>query len=788
MLISSSIPNLINGVSQQPPTLRLASQADEQVNFLSSVADGLTVRPPTRHLAKVDTAQWTDAFIHTINRDVTERYVVVIRNNTLRVFEAATGIERTVNAPNGFGYLSSAAKSSYRATTVADYTFILNRDVTTAVDSALSAARPNQAMVTIKGGNYGRTYQVFIDGVERASYKTQDGSLAAHSEDIDTSNIASELYNDLVAWGGAGYSFSLLGDLVVIERADTTAFTVRAEDGSGGVNISAIQAQVQRFSDLPKEAPNGFTVEVVGDQTSQFDNYFVRYETEGADGVGVWKETLKGGESYRLSAETLPHTLVREDDGTFTFDRPSWADRKVGDLEKVPHPSFAGRKIRDVYFYKNRLGFVSDENAVMSCDGEYFKFYRSTATTILDTDPIDVATTSNRVSLLNFAVPFSQSLLLFSDQSQFVLEGGDSLTASNAAITQATAFESLSTVRPVGVGPFVYFPVPRGGYCGLREYFVKDGSEQNDALDVTSHCPRYLPKGMFKMTASSAEDTLIALSSDAPNSLWVYRFFFNQEGKLQSSWSEWRMSTEDTILNVEFIESSVFLVTARSDGTFLEEIKLATGDTDPDSSITFRMDRGVRSEDCTVAFDAASNKTTITLPYETLEELHVAARGSDEVHPEGLKVPVFDRPAPNQLRLNGDFTGRKLMVGQKYLARYVFSVFYMRSSEAAGGVSANANGRLQLRYLSVDYTDTGYFRVVSTPRGRSSSEKIFSGRVLGISSGKTGAYNLATGRFRIPVMSRNTDANIAIECDSFLPASFTSAEWEATYTSLSRKV
>ncbi len=785
MLITSTIPNLINGISQQPPTLRLASQAEDQVNFRSSVADGLTVRPPSRHLALVDNNDWSDAFLHTINRDVTERYTVVIRNGALQVFDTATGTERTVNAPEGWGYLAATEGSDFRAVTVADYTFILNSTTEVAASAELSAARPNQAMVYVKAGNYGKTYNILIDGIERATYTTADGSTAAHSEDVDTGNIAQELLNDLVAWGGAGFSFSRKGDIILIERADDTAFAVRAEDGSGGTNIDAIQSQIQRFSDLPKEAPEGFVVEVVGDQSSSFDNYYVKYVTEGTDGVGVWKETLNGGETYALDASTMPHTLVRESDGTFTFAQPEWLEREVGDLERVPHPSFVGRNIRDIYFFQNRLGFVSDENVITSQDGEYFGFYRSTATALLDTDPIDIAVTTERVSILNFAVPFNRTLLLFSDQSQFVMEGGSTLTPQTAAVGQATAFESLTNVRPVGVGQYVYFPVPRGGYSGLREYFVQEGNEQNDALDVTSHVPRYLPRSLTQLTASSSEDVIMGLSESEPNALWVYAFFFNSEGKLQSAWSKWAFSTEDKILSASFIESSLYLIVVRGSKTYIDVVSLESGAVDTGSSISFRLDRGVDAvEDCAVVYDGTY--TDFTLPYDTLAELVVVVRGDDETYAEGLIVP-HQCPDTSTVRLTGDWTGSCLLIGQKFTARYRFSTFYMRSSEAGGGVGASANGRLQLRYLALDYAQTGFFRLRSKPRGRDWNEKVFSGRTLGVESGTLGELHLATGRSRMAIMSRNTDATIEIVCDSPLPASFTSAEWEATYVTRARK-
>lgn len=786
MLISSSIPNLINGISQQPATLRLASQAEEQVNFLSSVADGLTNRPPTRHVKKLDDAAWSDAFLHTINRDTSERYIVVIRNERVRVFEAETGVERVVNAPGGWTYLNGGGQQDYRAVTVADYTFILNRKKEVTASSELSPARPNKALVTIRASNYGKTYEIYIDGVLRASHETPDGSDKDHTELIDTGHIAEQLLVALNASGLSGFIFSRSGDNIVISRSDDTLFSVRVEDGSGGVNAKAIQYSVQRFSDLPSKAPEGFSVEVAGDQSSSFDNYHVTYMLpEGLpDGTGVWKETVKGGEEFKLSAGTMPHTLVREANGEFTFKVAEWDERKVGDLEKIPHPSFVGRTVSDVFFFQNRLGLVSDENVVLSQDGAFFDFYRATATTVLDTDPVDLAVTSNKVSLINHAVPFNRTLLLFSDQSQFILSGGDIFSAQSASVSQATSFESYPGVRPVGVGQYVYFPVPRGSNAGIREYFVQEGGEQNDAHDITSHAPRYLPKEVSHMAASSSEDTLLVLSDTTPNTLWVYRFFFNQEGKLQSAWSNWEFSPSDTLKSAEFIESSVYLVVTRADGTYLENISLESGRVDDGSSFHFRMDRGVTSVNIPSAFDGA--ETVFTLPYASDEALHVAVLGGDDVYPEGTAVP-FSRPSATEVRLVGDWTDRRLIFGVKYKSTYVFSTFYLRSQEPGGGMSANAAGRVQLRYLAVDYADAGYFEMVSKPRGRNASRKIFSGRILGVSGGSTGEFNLSTGRFRIPVMCRNMDAYLAIETDSFFPASFTAAEWEATYTNRARR-
>ena len=52
-LVNTSVPNLVQGVSQQPDTARYDGQCEEQENALSSVVDGLTKRPSTRHIAKL---------------------------------------------------------------------------------------------------------------------------------------------------------------------------------------------------------------------------------------------------------------------------------------------------------------------------------------------------------------------------------------------------------------------------------------------------------------------------------------------------------------------------------------------------------------------------------------------------------------------------------------------------------------------------------------------------------------------------------------------------------------
>lgn len=129
-LTTRTIPAISNGISLQPPILRSPDQTDDEVNTWGDIAVGLGRRPPTAHVADLGIDGVESAFIHHINRDLEERYIVVIADGEIRVFDAADGTEKTVTAPFGWGYLAGADAKAFRAITVADYTFIVNTAVT----------------------------------------------------------------------------------------------------------------------------------------------------------------------------------------------------------------------------------------------------------------------------------------------------------------------------------------------------------------------------------------------------------------------------------------------------------------------------------------------------------------------------------------------------------------------------------------------------------------------------------------------------------------------------------
>lgn len=783
MLISQSISNLANGVSQQPFTLRLASQAELQENGLSTTSQGLRKRPPTKHLKKILSGTFTNSAIHTINRDENERYVVVITNGDLKVFDLA-GNEKTVSFPNGKAYLTAAdPTNAFRAVTVADYTFLVNKTVTVTAGTSTAAARPFEALVSVKIGNFGKTYNVIINSVLVATYTTPDGGSASHSANISTDYIAAQLYNGMVASGynSGPWAVSVSGSVIYV-RNNSTNFSIIAQDGFNNAAMLAIKDQVQKFQDLPANAAFGeFALEVVGDKQTGFDNFWVRFD---ATGTGAWRETIKPGTRLGYTAATMPHTLVRNANGTFTFAPTTWTDRKVGTLDSNPDPSFVGRKITDIFFFRNRLGFLADESVIFSEASEFFNFYRTTVTELLDSDMIDVTVSHTKVATLQHAIPYNRQLLLFSAQSQFVVEAGDLLTPKTIAIKQATEFECDPNVKPAGIGKNVYFVVPKGEFTGVREYFpVDEVSGINDSVEVTGHVPQYIPKNAYDISPCLTEDMLVVLSKNERNALFVYKFYFNNNEKLQSSWSKWTVDAGDSVLSADFVLSELILVIQRSDGLYLEKLSVALGDIGTNEPYNVHLDRKLNVAKANMTWDGTyTNIATAYLPGPLVGSWEaIIATGQPKKAGTRLTLEATGSGG----RIKGNYTDSDLIVGRKYTLRYQFSPITMK--QAAGqAVKSDTVGRLQLRTMQVNFSGTGYFQAKVTPEGRSSYNYVYSGKTLGQPSSTIGLIELDTGNTKFPILAQNTAVKIELNSDAPLPCSFLSADWEGMYVKRSK--
>jgi len=103
----------------------------------------------------------------------------------------------------------------------------------------------------------------------------------------------------------------------------------------------------------------------------------------------------------------------------------------------------------------------------------------------LHADPIDIELSSDQVTLIDYLVPFRNSLVEFTKAGrQFELNAPDNLTPTSAAITPTTAYLSMADVRPQQMGSMLYFAATRKDAAILYEYFYDDTRISNFAAKV----------------------------------------------------------------------------------------------------------------------------------------------------------------------------------------------------------------------------------------------------------------------------------------------------------------
>ena len=638
-LVTKSIPNLINGVSQQPAALRLASQAEKVVNCIPSSVEGLKKRPPFYHQARMftGTAGSTRPFSSIVDRDGSVQYLVYITDGDLKVFNLA-GVEQTVSFPDGKGYLDIANTSepanTFRLASIADYTFVTNKEKTVAMDSATSPTfSASTGLVFIRQAEYNTTYSVTLNAGDHAETKKEfttpvigsGASSNAPSNKLICDGLRDAINADSTL--GPEYTASTIDDyLLKIVKDDGGTFTIAVSDTIADMFIVGIKDEVEAIQQLPLKGINGQILKIIGSSSTEADDYYVKFETTdgGTSGKGIWRETVAPNIVYKLDATTMPHTLIRNANGTFTFQKHTWGDRIAGDATSAVNPPFVGEKVKNINVFRNRLVFLADEYACLSAADSYARFWPETVQTVVDSDPIFVSTGGTDINFLTSSMAFANTLLLFSPHGQFRLDTGASglgapLTPRTATITAMTKYDSVDLIDPIGVGRTVFFPINKGDFTGLREFYLPDVTGATPISgEVTASVPRYIPKNLVAIAASVSEETIVLVSKDEPTRLYIYKFLFSDETKLQSAWSYWEIKGSKSILSATILDNDLYIIAEYADGVYLEKASLRPETVDTGTEIEVLLDRKTTEANCTFSVTNSGGlnaQTTITLPY-----------------------------------------------------------------------------------------------------------------------------------------------------------------------------
>jgi hypothetical protein len=317
--VSQKLANLVGGVSQQPDTVKFSNQLRVCDNYYPDFTLGLAKRPGLQAKGKLANAVDDGTWFH-IFRDDKEKYIFQFsKAGALKIWDANSGLQQTVNtvAAEATTYAVHDSFDDLATLQINDYIFILNRTKTVAQGATSSSSYNPFGFVNINTVAFNTDYVITIDG-NTFSHTTPSNASGS------TQNSVQTIITALVASinGNANYVASGIGNTIFIRRANNADFSLKATGGTTGTAVEAFKEIVTSVSQLPREFFSDRRIKIEGSADSEVDNYWVKFVPSTAgqtSGVGHWEETIAPNTVLGMDTTTLPHVVIREANGTFTY-------------------------------------------------------------------------------------------------------------------------------------------------------------------------------------------------------------------------------------------------------------------------------------------------------------------------------------------------------------------------------------------------------------------------------------------------------------------------------------
>jgi hypothetical protein len=231
-------------------------------------------------------------------------------------------------------------------------------------------------------------------------------------------------------------------------------------------------------------------------------------------------------------------------------------------------------------------------------------------------------------------------------------------------------------------------------------------------------------------------------------------------------------------VNAFFIESDLYLVTEDGTNTHLEKMSLESGLVDTGESYAIHLDKRRAVSGLSPSYDAGTDKTTIDAGYP-ITNAEVWSQG-------GTKATKDASSSGNTIVVNGDYS-TNAYVGIPYTSSVTLTRPTVKQSAEGNGRSVSGYSHQIVRNGSIEYANTGHFKVSVATKFRSSYEHIFNANILGADT-LLGQLVLQDGTFQFPVYANVNDITVTITSESALPIQLLATEFESTVASRSRRI
>ena len=321
------------------------------------------------------------------------------------------------------------------------------------------------------------------------------------------------------------------GPYVFVTRAG--GISVNTSVGSGFM-VASKSGVVPSAGALPSRLPsaaNGFICRVGTEDSPQYYRYN-HLKTE-------WSETGAWGSPHSLT--NVPISILWN--GTaWALKTTAFDGRNAGDDDSNELHEWMTHGITGMGTYQGRLVLMSGPLVSLSASNKPRQFFRSTVTSLLNSDAIEVGAGMNSAAAYEWAIPFQKDLVLFSRTYQAVIPSGNSaITPATATVVPTSAHETDTTSGPITLGRTLMYCTPKSeDFFGAMEMIPSNYTDsQYVSQDSTPHLPKYMG-GRCRFAVSSGVASLALFSpSGDPYSLVVHEYHWDGDNKVQQAWHQW---------------------------------------------------------------------------------------------------------------------------------------------------------------------------------------------------------------------------------------------------------
>lgn len=556
MAFDGAIKSLMQGVSQQVPRERLDGQVSVQLNRLSDVVNGNRRRPGARYLTTLPTSSQYDNRLFATYVDVGDNANhVIVNTETGQLLVLSEDFSTTLHS-SVQTYLQASSGNSIQTATLRGDLYLANAEKKpTTVHGATAQKDPAKTgFYFVRVPAFSKDYDITLSnstGTHTYTYRTPSGSGASDADLAKPSYIVSQLVAQINAATGTNGITATAYDAYMYLSSNNATLSVTTNAGATYATASN-QSRVAITSDLPARLPNSADGVLCAVGTTP--RTFVWYEYDAAS--AVWKEAGAYGSPTGFQNMPIKITL----DGTYTVSVPEYEGRLAGSDATNEDPGFVEHGLTGFGAYQGRLVILAGPEVCMSAAGKPERWYRSTVTSLLTEDPINIFSGAATTTNFSHCTQFNKDLLLFSRSCQAVIP------SSNAAITPQTAqivitsqYTTDTLAAPTVVGRSVLYPMPRTeSFAGILEMIPSNTTDsQYTSNDITAHIPRYIPGSIRSITASTTSNSSVLLCTGDKMSVFIQDYLWSGDEKVQSAWHQW--SVPYPIVCAWFVRDRVYL-------------------------------------------------------------------------------------------------------------------------------------------------------------------------------------------------------------------------------------